>query len=616
MEKYKELIQQVSLLPSEEMDRRERDYKYLMELKTENLLFPFYTEAGLNGRLHYKLTDVHWGWDSPLSQIRGTFTGHWLSAAARICQESGKPELKVKADYIVAEIGRCQEENGGGWAFSIPEKYMYGVKNGKHFWAPQYVCHKIMMGLLDMYLFTGNTQAMDILSGCTDWFAAFTAGIDRDTMDMMMDNEETGGMMELWGDLYAVTKEDRHLSLMRQYERPKLTEPLLQGKDVLTNMHANTTIPEIHGCARAYEVTGEERYRKIVESYWNFSVTKRGYFATGGQTDGEMWTPLMRQSARLGEVNQEHCSVYNMIRLADYLYRWTGDTVYMDYIEQNIENGWKAQGFWEGRCLDTLCETSPESGLIAYFLPLAAGSSKKWGSKTDDFWCCHCTLIQANAKHREFVYYSGEKDFTVARYVPSLVTVNWNGTETVIQQKETDLSGPCLIINDISLGIERRPEYKHMTLKVSAEKQVEYAVRFRIPWWAKNKLRIWVNGEETAYWEENSYAVVKRMWQEDEIIVQIPKGITCFPLADEPDTVAFLDGPVLLAGLVPEERMLIGDKEHPETLLAPHHERQWNQWMPFYKTVNQMRGFYLKPIKDIGKEIYTVYFPVRKKISE
>ena len=129
---------------------------------------------------------------------------------------------------------------------------------------------------------------------------------------MMMDIEETGGIMELWADLYAVTKDPKHLELMKRYERPKLTTPLSLGKDVLTNMHANTTIPEIHGCARAYEVTGEDRYRKIVENYWDFAVAKRGTFATGGQTNGEIWTPMLKQSARLSELNQEHCTVYNL----------------------------------------------------------------------------------------------------------------------------------------------------------------------------------------------------------------------------------------------------------------------------------------------------------------
>ncbi|HCA70259.1 MAG TPA: hypothetical protein DEP17_07650, partial [Lachnospiraceae bacterium] len=95
---------------------------------------------------------------------------------------------------------------------------------------------------------------------------------------------------------------------------------------------ANTTIPEAHGAARAYEVTGEERYRNIAESYWACAVRNRGTFATGGQTSGEVWTPMNQQAARLGDMNQEHCTVYNMIRLAEYLYRWTGSSEYSDYI--------------------------------------------------------------------------------------------------------------------------------------------------------------------------------------------------------------------------------------------------------------------------------------------
>ncbi len=610
---YQELIQAVKLLPGTAYEKRDRDIQYLMELKTENLLFPYYTEAGLNGRLNYKLTDVHWGWDSPLSQIRGTFTGHWLSAAARIYQETSHMELKAKADYIVSEIARCQEANGGEWAFSIPEKYLYGVKKGQHFWAPQYVCHKTMMGLLDMYQFAGNEQALDIIIRCADWFLRFTDDISRETMDMMMDIEETGGIMELWADLYAVTRDERHLELMKRYERPKLTTPVYRGEDVLTNMHANTTIPEIHGCARAYEVTGEERYRIIVENYWELAVTKRGTFATGGQTNGEIWTPMMKQSARLSELNQEHCTVYNMIRLADYLFRWTGEAVYLDYIEQNIENGLFAQGFWQARSQDTVCDPPvPDTGIVAYFLPLAAGSQKKWGSKTEDFWCCHCTLVQANARYREFIYYKNDRELTVAQYMPSVLNTEFQGTRIRIQQTSFDLSGDCIEIKDIAMAFEDRPGYSKINFEVWAKQPVTFPMKFRIPWWAKGNVEIAVNGERVDYTIEEQFAVVTRQWGEDVIVLTIPKGITCWPLPDEKDTVAFLDGPVLLAGLVSEERTLFGDVSHPETLIKACHERQWIQWMPGYKTVNQQRGFYLKPIKDIGKERYTVYFPVQK----
>src|SRR5690625_464814 len=85
-------------------------------------------------------------------------------------------------------------------------------------------------------------------------------------------------------------------------------------------MHANTTIPEVVGCERAFEVTGDKIWLEIVGSYWTCAVEERGVLATGGNTSGEVWMTKMKCKARLGDKNQEHCTVYNMIRLADCLF--------------------------------------------------------------------------------------------------------------------------------------------------------------------------------------------------------------------------------------------------------------------------------------------------------
>lgn len=615
MELYRGEIETVRLLESEKSVKRDRDLAYLMELNPQSLLLPFYTESGLSGPLNCRLADLplHDGWDNPLCQIRGTFTGHWLSAAARIFQETGDMQLKARADFIVSEIGKCQERNGNGWAFPIPEKYLYGLKRGQHFWAPQYVCHKVMMGLLDMYRFADSATALEIVKGCAGWFAAFTGDISREQMDDMMDLEETGGIMELWADLYAVTKDPAHLELMRRYERPRLTEPLLRGEDVLTNMHANMTIPEIHGCARAYEVTGEERYRRIAENYWEQAVTLRGTFATGGQTDGEVWTAKGRQSARLSALNQEHCTVYNMIRLADYLFRWTGDSKYQDYMERNIENGLMGQGFWEAdhqnKAEDALL---PASGLISYFLPLEAGSRKVWGSKTQDFWCCHGTLVQANAKYREYVFYSGKDSLTVGQFIPASAELKIGEVPVSVTQKAADLGGSYLYANPVATGTPGKPDYVKMVYEIDAPSPAEFSFRVRMPWWLQGEMEIRIDGKRTDYGREQGHAVIRRRWEKNRIEIVMSKGISCWPLADEPDTVAFLDGPVVLAGLVAEERTLIGDPQDPSTMIAPHHEREWSNWTSLYRTANQMRGFYFKPLKEIGNQAYTVYFPVRK----
>ena len=94
--------------------------------------------------------------------------------------------------------------------------------------------------------------------------------------------------------------------------------------------------------------------------------------------------------------------------------------------------------------------------------------------------------------------------------------------------------------------------------------------------------------------------------------MMLAKGLTCWPLPDRPDTVAFLDGPIVLAGLVPEERMLYGDIADPSTMLIPDDEREWQTWKNGWRTVNQPVGWKFKPLYEIGNEVYTLYFPVKK----
>lgn len=605
------LIEETKLTESIFTEKRNRDVAYLMELKTENLLFSHYAEAGLNGLLNYTVP-AHGGWDSPTSQIRGTFVGHWLSAAARISNETADMQLLAKANFIVSEIGRCQEQNGNGWAFPIPEKYLHSIKAGKNFWAPQYVCHKNMMGLLDMYLFVGNKQALQIVCKCADWFYNFTNDITRETMDHMMDIQETGGMMELWCDLYAITEDKKHLELLHRYERPKLSERIYRHEDILTNVHANTTIPEVQGCARAYEVTGEEKYRKTVENYWDLAVTSRGTYASGGQTCGEVWTPSDRQSERLGPTNQEHCTVYNMIRIADYLYRWTGKSEYADYIELNTQNGILAQSFWQAGNRDTFRQPLiPEQGIVAYYLPLAAGSQKIWGTKTEDFWCCHCTAVQANAKFREYIYYKDDMEISIAQYIPSILTTVIENANVKITQTYAYLGGKALEVGDFNQRLDNKPDFEAYSIAVSSDIKKQFTVTFRIPWWSKSEVLCYVNDEKMSFVTKDGFAVINREWQEDKITIIISKGITCFPLSDRKDVVAFLDGPTLLAGLVEEQRTLYGDVTSPESMIRPHDVREWDSWMQRYQTVNQPQDFFLKPINEIGKEKYTVYFQVK-----
>jgi DUF1680 family protein len=605
-------LNQVQLLPRLFKDLFDLNLKYMMSLRSENLLEAFYEEAGLihqgiNGAYRVKMfghtddaDDHHWGWESPTSEIRGTFTGHWLSAAARIIEATGNPEVKLKADHIVAEIARCQAKNGGGWAASIPDKYFRWLGEGQPTWAPQYVPHKTMMGLFAMYKSAGNTQALDIIDGLADWFLRWSAPFSREQFDNMLDTE-TGGMLELWSDLYGETNNPKYLTLMERYTRARLFDPLLAGHDILTNMHANTTIPEVHGAARAYEVTGDERWRKIVEAYWRFAVTERGTFVTGGQTSGEIWTPPFEFAARLGPKTQEHCVVYNMIRLADYLFRWTSDPVYSDYIERNLYNG-------------ILAAQNPQTGMVTYYLPLEAGAHKLWASPTHDFWCCQCTLVQAHTLHNAYIYYQDDEEMIVSQYIPSILRTEHAGVGIVIRQEDVSASAGNATENANLAGLLHRPQAWRFAFTVTSERPAEFTLKLRLPWWLSDGPRISINGETLAIQPGASeFVSIRWLWSNDRVVVELPKALTLVPLPDAPEVCAFMDGPIVLAGLCDEERTLVGDIEDASSMLMPHHEREWGNWLPNYRTRNQTRGLRFKPLYDIADEAYTVYFPVQPR---
>ncbi len=573
----------VMLLPSEFKRRAKINRDYVISLKSENLLQNHYIEAGLKSWSH-KPEGIHWGWESPECQLRGHFLGHWLSAAARIYHETGDTEVKGKADYIVSELGRCQKENGGEWVGSIPEKYLEWIAQGKRVWAPHYTLHKTFMGLVDMYKFAGNEEALAIADKWANWFHRWTAKFTREQMDDILD-VETGGMLEVWADLYGITRNNKYLDLIERYDRPRLFERLLAGEDPLTNKHANTTIPEIHGAARVWEVTGNDRYRKIVEAYWKQAVDERGYFCTGGQTCAEAWTPKQILGARLGPTNQEHCVVYNMIRLAEYLYRWTGDVKYADYIERNLYNGIMAQ-------------QNPRTGMVTYYLSLHPNSVKQWGTPTDDFWCCHGTLVQAHTLYADLAFYESKEGIVLSQYIPS--KLKWQYKDVPIE------------INQDFIGFWNSSTYplSRIKVEVKAESPSEFTLIFRIPWWVTTTPTIEINGDkyDLKQIEIPGYAKIKRVWKNDKVIITFSTNVTLSPLPDMPNMAAFMYGPIVLAGLSAEKTLYANGKA-PHEMLRPINENRWDN-ISFY-TVDQIENFKFIPLYNVIDERYTIYFPIK-----
>ena len=588
----------VKILPGVFRERMDANRQYLLELDTNCLLQNFYLEAGiilpgLQVVDNPETANLHWGWEAPTCQLRGHFLGHWISAAAKLIAADGEPELRVKLDNIVSELARCQELNGGEWVGSIPEKYFTRLIKNQYIWSPQYVMHKTIVGLSDAYIYAGNTQALDILSHLSDWYITWTEKAAETNPHAVYAGEEAG-MLEVWAQLYQLTNDEKYLTLAKRYADAGLFRKLKEGKDSLTNCHANASIPFTHGAAKMYEITGDSDWLEVIKLFWKAAVTDRGMFSTTGMNAGEFWVPPHMQGHFLGSSDQEFCTVYNMVRTASYLLKYTGEAQYADYIERALYNGFLAQ-------------QNAQTGMPAYFLPLGAGSRKKWGTKTRDFWCCHGTMVQAQTLYPELVWFTDGDKITAAQYIPSEFTAEMNGANVTVSQ-----TTGMKYYNDQAFFDEKDDgQMSRWLLKfsVKCDKPVRFTLSLRVPEWAKG-VELEVNGKNTAAPVKDGWLDITADWQNDSVQVFFPSELRAETLPDMPELMSVVDGPIVLAGITGSDCGITGaDKLNEQFMPQMEHTYGTFPWRQnSWRTRNQPQSVMFRPLYEVTDEEYTVYF--------
>lgn len=588
----------VKILPGVFRERMDVNRQYLLELDTNCLLQNFYLEAGiilpgLQVVDNPETANLHWGWEAPTCQLRGHFLGHWISAAAKLIAADGEPELRVKLDKIVSELARCQELNGGEWVGSIPEKYFTRLIKNQYIWSPQYVMHKTIVGLSDAYIYAGNTQALDILSHLSDWYITWTEKAAETNPHAVYAGEEAG-MLEVWAQLYQLTRDEKYLTLAKRYADAGLFRKLKEGKDSLTNCHANASIPFTHGAAKMYEITGDSDWLEVIKLFWKAAVTDRGMFSTTGMNAGEFWVPPHMQGHFLGSSDQEFCTVYNMVRTASYLLKYTGEAQYADYIERALYNGFLAQ-------------QNAQTGMPAYFLPLGAGSHKKWGTKTRDFWCCHGTMVQAQTLYPELVWFTDGDKITAAQYIPSEFAAEMNGANVTVSQ-----TTGMKYYNDQAFFDEKDDgQMSRWLLKfsVKCDKPARFTLSLRVPEWAKG-VELEVNGKNTAAPVKDGWLDITADWQNDSVQVFFPSELRAETLPDMPELMSVVDGPIVLAGITGSDCGITGaDKLNEQFMPQMEHTYGTFPWRQnSWRTRNQPQSVMFRPLYEVTDEEYTVYF--------
>ena len=519
----------VRLLDSPFKKASERNARYLLSLEPDRLLHNTRKYAGLQPK-----GELYGGWES--QGIAGHTLGHYLTALSLQFAASGDDRFRERIDYIVNEMAEAQREYGDGYVGALPPlelATLRGLKEGKvapenpfffegGAWVPWYTQHKILAGLRDAWVMGGNQKAKEVALALADWSDDVTASLSDEQMQTMLQVEH-GGMSEVLIDLYARTGNERYLDVSRRFHHHAVLEPLRADRDELPGKHANTQIPKITGAARSYEVLGEPADRALAENFWR-RVTGEHSWGIGGNSEGEHFFPPETAPSHLSPSTAESCNTYNMLKLTEHLFTWQPRVEYADYYERALYN-------------HILASQEPEEGMFAYFMSLKPGHFRTYSKPFDSFWCCVGSGMENHTKYGEAIYFHRGDELFVNLFIPSVLT--WEAKDLVVEQR-TDY-----------------PKGNEVRLTILEAGGTPVTLRVRSPGWAASPITFELNGQPLAgRARAGSYASIERTWKKgDQLVAAIPMAPRTELLRGSSNQVAFLYGPVVLAGdLGPVER--------------------------------------------------------------
>ncbi len=522
-------LHEVRLLDSPFKHAEDLDVQYLLGLSADRLLAPYLKEAGLKPK-----APNYPNWES--TGLDGHIGGHYLSALSLMYAATGNHQIKERLDYVLSELKKCQDAAGDGYLCGVPEgkamwqdiaagKIQAGGFDLNKKWVPLYNIHKIYAGLRDAYLQAGSKEARDMLIKLTDWAIRLVSNLSEAQIQDMLRSEH-GGLNEVFADVAAITGNKKYLELARQFSHQVILNPLLEQKDVLNGMHANTQIPKVIGFERVAEVEGNQDWYRASAYFWE-TVVKNRSVSIGGNSAFEHFHPADNFTRMIeGTQGPETCNTYNMLRLTKMLYQVSGDESYMEFYERALYN----------HILSTI---DPVQGGFVYFTPMRSGHYRVYSQPQTSFWCCVGSGIENHAKYGEMIYAHSRKDVYVNLFIPS--RLQWKEGKLELIQENTF------------------PESPSTELTVNPHKQSAFTLYLRYPEWVKNgEIKVTINGQlQTVTGRPGSYIALNREWKKgDKVRMEMPMHLMLNQLPDQSASYSIQYGPIVLAARTGTEDLI------------------------------------------------------------
>ena len=536
-------LSEVKLLDSPLRTAMETNNRLLLQYDVDRLLAPFVRQAGLTDERYANWLTLHpsfsnWGLSD--WSLEGHVGGHYLTALSLAAAATDDAEMKAKLqerlEYMLEVLNDCQT------AYDSNTQGLYGFIGGQPInnvwtslyagdlapfrqyggWVPFYCQHKVLAGLRDAYLYTGNELALTLFRKLADWSVNLVEKINDSQMQDIL-GWEHGGMNETLADAYRILGDIKYLNAAKKYSHQHEVNGMQTlNRTFLDGQHANTQVPKFIGFERVWqeerrsEMAEDAAYRTAAHNFWQ-DVAENRTVCISGNSVGEHFLAASRASQYIDNLEgPESCNSNNMMKLSENLFDEEHDARYADFYEATLWN-------------HILSTQDPETGGYVYFTTLRPQGYRIYSQVNQGMWCCVGTGMENHGKYGHFIYTHSEDNQTL--YVNLF-------TPSVLQSE------------NFTLTQETEFPYAPST-RLTVGKSGTYTIAVRHPAWTTAEFDVLVNGESIVpevQTGEASYVSISRTWNEGDVVeVSLPMALRYETCPNLPDYIAFKYGPILLA---------------------------------------------------------------------
>lgn len=442
------------------------------------------------------------------------------------------PELDAYVDSLIEIIGIGQAEDGylTTWKIIDPthspaEWCPPGERWEGLAWSHElYNAGHMYEAAAAHYHATGKKNFLDIATKNADLLVS-VFGADKNPQVPGHQIVETGLIK-----LYQITDKKEYLDLAKHFLdfRGDSTKRELWGpynQDHIPVVEQDEAVG--HAVRAAYMYAGmtdiaalykDAAYENAVDNLWDNVVNKKIYITggIGSKHDGEAFGENY-ELPNLTAYN-ETCAAIANVYWNYRMFLLHGDSKYIDVLERSLYNG-----VISGVALDgtNFFYPNPLSCDMHYHF-------NSGGSLIREPWfdcsCCPSNMCRFMPSVPGYIYAQKNNDIYVNLFVQSSTSVKMAESEVKIDQET------------------KYPWDGKVKISVSPETASQFAVRVRIPGWAKNqplpgdlysyvnapieKPEILLNGENVSYETEHGYAVLAREWKSgDELELSLPMQV-------------------------------------------------------------------------------------------